>query len=335
VKYVLLALSILFSACPAALADDCQPIREAIQALPEAGGEVLIAPGLYNCAAPIVINRSRVALRGAGRDKVTLRLADWVHAPLLIIGEPRTIVDENGNFVAAHRVDHIEVTNLTLDGNRLNHDHRKECGEGSCDGDTMSVRNNGITIRGASEILVENVTAHSTISGGMVTEKHCRNLVVRNFESYDNYFDGFAGYETVNSEFTNLNLHHNRSAGISIDIQFNNNIFRDSRLIDNGDVGIFARELHGNLFQRLSIQNSGNHGVFLAISHGEHTCANDNEFNEVSINGSKRAGFRLNNACPGNRITGASNLCGNSEGGISVEREDRGLLHVDESVACK
>jgi len=316
-----------------ARADSCEPIRAAIRALPDKGGEVFIAPGLYDCEKPIVVNRSFVKITGAGRDKVILRLADQFHAPLLIIGEPKTVVNEKGEFVTEKRVERIEVSGLTLDGNRENHDPRKECGETICDGDTMSVRNNGITIRGASYVVVENVTAHSTISGGMVTEKHCDNLLVRDFESYNNYFDGFAGYETENSVFSNLSLHHNRGAGISIDIRFNHNIFRDSKLFDNGDVGIFARELRGNLFQRLSVLNSGNYGVFLSLAHGDHSCADENEFNDVTISGSKRAGFRLNSPCVGNRITGASNLCGNAEGGIS--EAVRGSLAVADTVLCR
>ncbi len=328
---ILSAMTIFFTT--SAFADDCDSIRSAIAALPIAGGEVFVAKGIYNCGAPIIINRSNVSLRGAGQDQVTIRLIDHVHAPLLILGEPKTILNEHGNYVAEHRVNNIHVSDLSFDGNRANHDPSKECGENSCDGDPSAVRNNGITIRGASDVVVENVTAHSMISGGMVTEKYCQNLIVHDFNSYDNYFDGFAGYETEQSEFYNLFLHNNRGAGISIDINFNNNVVRDSKLYDNGDVGIFARNLSGNHFNRLSIQRSGNHGVFLANANDANSCAHDNQFDAVLINGSKRSGLRLNNDCKGNRITGASDLCGNLEGGFS--EETKGTLTVEDSVNCR
>ncbi|HEY8272653.1 MAG TPA: right-handed parallel beta-helix repeat-containing protein [Pseudobdellovibrionaceae bacterium] len=330
-KTILGAMTMLFTV--SAFADDCDSIRKAINDLPPAGGTVLIDKGIYNCGAPIIINRSNVNLKGAGQNKVTLRLIDHVHAPLLIIGEPKTVMNEHGNYVAEHRVENIRVSGLTLDGNRANHDPSKECGETICEGDPSAVRNNGITIRGASKVLVENVTTHSMISGGLVTEKYCDQLIIRNFNSYDNYFDGFAGYETEHSVLSGLYLHNNRGAGISIDINFNNNIIRDSKLHDNGDVGIFARNLSGNQFKRLSIQRSGNHGVFLASAEAPNSCAHDNQFEAVLINGSKRSGFRLNNNCQGNRITGASNLCGNAEGGFSEDRQ--GTLLVADKVSCR
>lgn len=234
--------------------------------------------------------------------------------------------------MTARRVRNIIVSGFTLDGNRKNHDPKKECGEKSCDGDTDSVRNNGITIRGASNIRIENVVAHSTISGGMVTEKYCDHLFVRNFESYDNYFDGLAGYETEQSKFEGLYLHNNRGAGISIDINFSHNIIRDSRLHDNGDVGIFARSLKGNFFVRLDIQRSGNHGVFLADDGRPHSCAEHNVFISVTINGSKGAGIRMNNHCLGNLVAKDSNLCGNRDGAVSEAVS--GSVIMTSGVAC-
>lgn len=328
-----LTAALLTFASFAAAADDCDPIRRALALLPAEGGEVAVPAGTYVCAAPIVIDRSNVRLRGAGEKLVTIRLRDFVHAPLLIIGDPRTLRDANGNYVTGRRVENIEVSGLTLDGNRANHDPRKECGEGSCDGDSGSVRNNGITIRGASRILVENVTAHGMISGGLVTEKYCDRLIVRNFTSYDNYFDGFAGYETVNSTFAELHLHHNRGAGISIDINFNDNVFLNSRIVDNGDVGIFGRHIRGNRFVRTRIQRSGNHNIFLAKAEAPESCASDNVFEDVQVNFSQRSGLRLNDDCPGNRIIGRSNLCGNAERPISEAKP--GSVTVDDGVLCR
>ncbi len=316
-----------------AKAYDCATLRAEVASLPAAGGTIQIPAGVYDCDASIIINRSHVKLIGAGQAQVVLRLADQVHAPLIVIGEPQIILDGNGNYVTAHRVSDIEISNMTLDGNRLNHDEKKECGEHICEGDPTGVRNNGITIRGASDILIQNVTTHSMISGGLVTEKYCQRLKVVNFESYDNFFDGFAGYQTENSVFTGLNLHHNLGAGISIDIDFNNNIVQDSELHDNHDVGIFARNLTGNRFVRVSIQRSGNHGVFMAEAEAPNSCARNNTFEDVQINDSKFAGFRLNNNCPGNKIIGASNLCGNSAGGVSEERS--GVLSVAAGVSCQ
>lgn len=318
--------------------DDCDFIRAAIAALPPQGGAVSIPAGTYNCSAPIIIDRDNVIVRGAGEDKVTIRLTDHVHAPMIIIGDPHTIQNEKKEYVAKKRVQNIEVSDLTLDGNQKNHDPKKECGEATCDDNADSVRNNGITIRGATNVTVENVTAHSMISGGLVTEKHCRDLRVRNFTSYNNVFDGLAGYETENSDFSNLYLHNNIGAGISLDIQFNNNVIRDSKLHDNKKLGIFARDLKGNHFIRIDIQRSGEHGIFLAnaksAQDAEKACAIDNTFDSVIINGSKQSGFRMNDACEGNSIVGPSNLCDNKEGGVSESDEAKGSVIVSTEVVC-
>lgn len=313
--------------------DDCDPIRLALSNLPAEGGEVLIPAGLYHCAHPIVIDRSNVTLRGAGEDKVTIRLMDYAHRPLLIIGDTSTIQEANGNFVTSKRVENIVVSGMTFDGNLAHQDFTKECGDTICEGDSGAIRNNGVTIRGASHVLVDHVTTHSMISGGLVTEKFCRNLTVRNFTSFNNHFDGFAGYETENSLFENLFLHHNQGAGISIDINFNHNVVRDSVVKDNKDVGIFARNLKGNQFLNLEIAGSGNYGVFLGQSENAASCPINNIFDAVRINGSRRSGFRLNDRCQGNSITGKSNLCNNVEGGISEVIQ--GDLKVDKQVSCQ
>jgi hypothetical protein len=315
--------------------DDCDPIRKAIANLPPEGGTVNIREGFHSCAAAIVIDRSNVALVGAGQGKTVIRLKNHIHRPMLVIGHSETVKDTNGNLITGKRVENITVSDLTLDGNLANHSANKECGEGSCDGDAESIRNNGITIRGASKVLIENVTAHDMISGGMVTEKFCDSLTVRNFESYGNHFDGFAGYETENSVFEKLKLHDNRGAGISIDLNFNNNTVRDSVIRDNGDVGIFARDLRGNKFVDLKIIKSGSFGIFLAASPHPNSCARDNTFERVEIYGSQRAGIRVNDGCPGNRVIGISNLCTNS-GGPFTEFEP-GSLIVDKGVKilCK
>jgi hypothetical protein len=180
---------------------------------------------------------------------------------------------------------------------------------------------------------VENVVSHSMISGGMVTEKNCDNLVVRNFESFGNYYDGFAGYETRDSRFYYLNLHDNNAAGISIDINFNYNQIHDSIISNNKNVGIFARFLTGNQFYRLRIMNSGDHGVFLAKSDGYETCPIDNLFDTVIVSGSKGSAFRLNDLCKGNYVTGKSILCNNRDRGISESHP--GTLIATSSVECR
>lgn len=316
----------------AAQADDCQFIRDEIRQAPATGAEIYIPPGRYVCAAPVVVDKDHITLRGAGQRRSVLVLQDHVHAPLLIIGNDKTVQDSAGNYIPLHRVADIEVKDLTLDGNRENHDVAKECGEESCEGNPHAVRNNGLTIRGASRVKIERVTTKSMISGGVVTEKYCDRLLINDLTSFDNYFDGFAGYETTDSVFMNMHLHHNLGAGLSLDINFNDNLIRDSRLSDNKDVGVFMRHSNRNRFVNLDILYSGNHGVFLAQSGAPRSCAEDNDFDTVTVNHSARSAFRLNDACRGNHIRGLSDLCHNKE--VSVSESFPGLLAVAPTTRC-
>lgn len=296
--------------------DDCTYIRHAIESLKTTGGVVKMEPKLHVCRAPIFISYDNIHLDGVDKSKAIIKLQDWVHAPILVVGTKTGTNDETGRFGTVKIVRNVKVTNLTLDGNKDNHHTDKECYEHHCDGDAESIRNNGITIRGAYDAVVENVVAHSTISGGMVTEKDVLRLKVKNFESYNNFFDGFAGYETEQSVLENVYLHSNRGAGISIDIRFNNNKVVDSVLSNNKDVGVFARDLSGNLFERVTITGSGSFGVFLAAADLPHTCAENNTFKDVLITKSYRAGIRVNDNCQGNKVIGKSNLNGNNLGGF-------------------
>lgn len=315
-----------------AWADECEFLREQIAALPEAGGTIEIPAGVFRCRAMVVVKKSNVKIRGAGQGKTILKLADQSPNPVLVIGHERIKQDEHGNWVTLTRVKNIEVSDLTIDGNLAHQDASKECGNGPCDGDVASIRNNAITIRGASHVKLERVTAHSAISGGLVTEKYCDHLHVKDFTSYGNYFDGFAGYQTEDSLFENVDLSRNRGAGISIDIRFDKNKFLNGRLANNGDVGIFGRDINHVVFENLKISGSGNHGAFLAETEHPNTCANGNEFRSVVIEGSKGHGLHLASPCHGNKVTGASVIEKNSLGCFFSHPATS--IAVDSSVSC-
>jgi hypothetical protein len=313
--------------------DQCEFIRQAIIDLPIEGGEIRIPAGTFDCHKMIIVNKDNVKIIGAGRDETILRLADHSHAPVLVIGDNKVMKNESEDWVTVTRVKNIEVSDLTVDGNLKNQDATRECGNGICDGDVTNIRNNAITIRGASFVTLSRVTARNSISGGLVTEKYCDHLKVSDFASYGNHFDGFAGYQTSYSLFENMNLSRNRGAGISIDIDFTKNHFLGGILENNGDVGIFARDTNDVLFENLVITNSGNHGAFLAASEYKDTCANRNEFRSVIIEGSKGNGIHISDPCVGNIVTGNSLFSNNSLGCYYVNSQT--WMSVEPQVICR
>lgn len=282
---------------------DCSFIQKAINQLPEAGGEVVIPAGTFTCSLPIVIDRDRIALRGSGSATV-LRLADGANAPVIVMGQALPIPK-----VA---ISNISVSDLTIDGNREN--QTSECMGGPCS-ESYPLRNNGISIRHCVDCQVQRVTAHSASSGGLVTELKSRRLTIRDFTSYNNQFDGLAGYETEDSVFSGLYLHDNIAAGFSFDIKFNNNLFNDIVIENSGSVGIFMRDSFDNLFSNLQIRNSREHGIFLAQVDAEvDKPAAGQTFNGLTVSNSGGYAVLVNdNSCVNTLLVGAQ-LTGNKTG---------------------
>jgi len=290
-----------------------EEIQMALDNLPAGGGEVVLPPGEFQIRQPVILRRDHETLRGSGAATV-LRLADNANCPVVIMGEP---VNAPSQIIR-----HLKVAGFFIDGNR-SHQQRelwREQGEGS------EIRNNGITVQAVSDSIVENVTCARNRSGGLVTTLGVRRLTVRNFEAFDNEFDGLACYLTEDSLFTGLNLHNNPGAGISLDLAFNCNVISNATLIAN-DLGIFMRASHANKFFGVAIRDSRNHGVFMA--HAEDfttgtarpapkTECTQNAFTNLIAIRCGGAAFRVNNSTCTNNIIIGSRFTENHAGGLSM-----------------
>lgn len=284
----------------------CDAIQKAITELPDDGGELVLLPGTYTCTHPIVIDKNNVTLKGAG-PATLLRLADNANAPVIIMGLAENVPSRSTRYV--------RVVDLMIDGNRAN--QTSECMGGPCS-DEFPLRNNGISIRRCVDCVVQSVTVYGAMSGGLVTELGCRRLTIRDYTSYDNEFDGLAGYETEDSTFSGIHLYGNKAAGISTDIKFNNNKFYDVTIADNKTVGIFMRDSLDNSFTNLHIRDSVQHGIFLAqVNTDPSTAATGNTFTGVVISRSGGMGILANDAsCINNMMVGAQ-FINNKHGCIS------------------
>jgi parallel beta-helix repeat protein len=292
-------------------------IHAAIAALPAGGGVVELGTGTFTITRPLVLDRDRVELRGQG-ESTELRLAARANCPVVIIGSADTPVTRTVRGVVVRR--------LLVDGNRAEQEF--ECWGGGCvDSGRAAIRNNGITIRGAEDVLVEGVVLRRARSGGVVLEKHCRRIRLRNLEAYDNEFDGVAAYETEDSEFTGLRLHHNRSAGFSFDWRFNRNRIVDCEASENGSQGIFMRDSVGNVFDGLTLRANGEQGIFMAETRElPGTACRYNRFTRLTITGNRTQGIRINDAsCNPNTIE-ESLVSGNALEDISLA--DFGQLEI-------
>jgi len=271
-----------------------QAIQAALAALPPEGGVVELGPGTFTITRPIILDRDGVELRGQGRATL-LQLVARANCPVVLIGSIQTPVERV--------VRRITVRQLAIDGNRAEQDF--ECYGGPCDERNLTaLRNNGITIRGAEDILVEDVITRRARSGGIVLEKECSRVRLNRLESHDNEFDGVAAYESEDCEFTHLNLHHNRSAGFSFDWRFVRNRIADCNSSDNGSQGIFMRDSRWNTFERVTLQRNGEQGIFIAeTTEIPGTACRRNRFVQAVITDNRAQGLRINDAsCESNQL---------------------------------
>lgn len=281
----------------------CDAIQKTIDKLPSVGGEVFIPAGIYTCATPIIIDRDNIIVRGEGAATL-LRVADKANVPVFVMGQTKRTPDTTRHY--------IQIKNLYIDGNRTT--QTLECMGGVCSNE-FPLRNNGITIRRCEDCVVDNVTVRSAISGGLVTELGCERLMIRDYTSYDNEYDGFAGYETENSTFSGINLYNNKGAGISTDIHFDNNKFSDVTITNTRTVGIFMRDSSNNSFTNVHIRNSKQHGIFLAqVDDDLSKPAAGNTFNSLVISGSGGYGILISDASCVNNLFVASQYIDNARG---------------------
>jgi parallel beta-helix repeat protein len=263
------------------------------------GGEVLLPPGKIKVSQPLVLDHSGQMLCGASNETTVLYLMNDANCPVIIMGQP---VNR-----PMQPIRHLCVKNLLIDGNRSHQERElwREKGEGS------EIRNNGITVQSVSDSSIENVTCTQCRSGGLVTTLGVRRLTVKNFESFNNEFDGLACYLTMDSVFENLYLHDNPGAGISLDLAFDHNVITNANLEGN-DLGIFMRDSRDNRFSNLTIRKNRDFGVFMAqafetLDRGPQpepeTECTDNSFIGLVDLKNGRAAFRVNDvSCTNNVI---------------------------------
>jgi hypothetical protein len=288
-------------AAPKAPPDACQFIRDALAA--PSAREVIVPPGVYVCAAPVVMSRSGTSLHGRG---ATLRLADGAGSPLLVMGG----LDDDSRGIPTP-VEGLVVEGLTLDGNRAR--QPGECWGGPCDtGGTTGLRNSGLDLRGVRNATVRDVTIVGARSGGLVTERDCAGVHVDGLKASDSFYDGLSVNWTRDSVFENLELSGNAYAGLTMDGVVNGNVFRNGIVADNRDVGIFVRRANGNRFEGLTVARNRSHGVYLSDDDRRPgTCATNNVFAGLRVRGNGRDGFHMDGVCADDVVSG-SDVSGNA-----------------------
>lgn len=284
-------------------------IQKALDDLPN-GGEVVLEAGTYVVHQPIILQRDGQTLRGAGASTI-LYLADNANCPVVVLGSP--IPRASGPIMG------VVLSDLLIDGNRKN--QRAEVWRSLTGG---ALYNNGIDVWNVDGATVKRVVCCRCRSGGLVSTARTRRLNVSNFTAFDNQFDGLACYSTEESRFSDLDLHDNLGAGISLDLEFDHNVI-DGAVLTGNDLGVFMRQSRNNTFKGVKIRKSRHHGVFMAqTASGSRLCpgteCTGNTFDKLLVSDCGGRAFLVNNASCISNIISSSQFLDNALGGLSQAR---------------
>lgn len=314
---------------------DCQKINDAIKNIPPSGGTVVLGEGTYTCSAPIVLNRDNVNLVGAGRDEkgnlktlIKTKASDDknpIALPVVVIGDTNQVWAEckgphatkgisecrwGGHYESITKVKNVTLKGLAIDGNKdaLSKEVQgnMECYDGkarkakNCAGDGGEmIRNNGVTVRHASNIHIEDVDSQNNLSGGFTLEKGNDHIYCDHCSASHNFYDGFSCYETRDSEFTNFRNRHgqnpkapegfseNNYSGISLDASCDGNKFKNGMMRKNKDDGAFLKATH-NTFDNVDSDQNANKAFSIECEH---------------FDSNRKKPCKPHNSCSGNVIT--------------------------------
>ena len=205
---------------------DTDDIQEAIEMLPSGGGVIAIKEGTYTVAATININKSNVALIGAGRATKIITTAtinlldinsgvDYVDIDYIYFAGTGGAADtEKANIILSNS-DHCRITNCWLE-----------------DAATY-----GITLTGTQNIVTGCYCKNNGWHGITTGSAGDKNIIDKNiFES--NGFDGIRiGGQSNNNIISNNRCDSNGSDGIEVNAG-DNNILIGNRCISNTGQGI-------------------------------------------------------------------------------------------------
>jgi parallel beta-helix repeat protein len=196
----------------------------------------LSAVEINHITQPIVFNKSNQIVDG---NFQVLRVVDYTSIPAIIIGDA-------DNVEPKFRVNNVTLKNFVIYGNRQfqNLELWKN-----------DIRNNGITIRGASNVTIDNCFLYQCRSGGIVIEKNCFNITIVNCIAADNQFDGIAGYFSTKLKIKDCYLLHNLGAGFSFDLQMNYVNISNCEVNHNG-IGIFVRDSNDYVISNTQFNNT-------------------------------------------------------------------------------
>ncbi len=251
----------------------------------------LLPSGVISLSEPIIVS-SGESLIG---NNTSLILKDGANCPMIIIGD----TNPDPQFLT----ENVTISSIRLLGNKEN--QQWEGWGGDPIHKEHAIRNNGITVRHAKGVVINDVDISSCRSGGIVIERGSSDVVVINSTSSYNHFDGLAAYESDRVFCYNVNLTHNDFAGISLDLRFNHGAVVNSFIGYNRREGVFARHSNHNLFDRVTFNGNEGYHIFLAQSELFDSASKSNTFISCSFSNEGEVMKVNDSSCVDNFLIGS------------------------------
>jgi parallel beta-helix repeat protein len=270
--------------------DDHVEIQQALDALPDDGGEVKLLDGTYYFEDGVTLTKDRTTLRGSGKStKIILGEAVQSVKDVRIISLPKnycTVADisVDGNYQWEYSVQGIYVggSNNTITGNTCNN-----CSSGiSVGGSNHAITGNtcngnyenGISVSGSNHTITGN-TCNNCSSGISVGGS---NHAITGNTCNGNYENGIS-VSGSNNTITG-NTCNNNYDGISLSSSSNNNTITGNTCNNNYD-GIYLYSSSNNTITgNTCIRGTGQPSDYTSSQYTIHLSGSGNSYNLISSN---------------------------------------------------
>jgi len=286
--------------------DDQEEIIQALNDLPETGGEVVILDGTYNITASINIPKDNVSLRGNGNATILKRMYNSTSensgptAQGLItlfqksgckiqglqIDGNNTIYTASYNYgIYLYFSDTNTVTGNTCTNNNSGIGLITSCDNSTVTDNTCNNNNNyGIELYSSNDSTVTGNTCYNN-KYGIYLNSYSRNNAVTGNICNNNNSTGIYLYSSCNNNTVTGNTCTNNNSGIGIATYSNNNTVTGNTCNNNNKIGIYLNASNNNTVTgNTCIRGTGQTSNYTSNQYTIRLFGSSNNYNLISSN---------------------------------------------------
>ena len=310
--------------------DDQVEIIQALDALPETGGEVVILDGIYNITASINIPKNNVSLRGNGNATILKRGYNSTDTDRGLI----TLFQKSGCKIQGLQIDGNKATYTDLNYNngiRLYSSSNNMVTGNTCNNNNHS----GIELYLSSDNTVAGNTCNNNNHCGIWSYGPKFNTIIGNTCNNNSY--GIELYSSSETTVTGNTCYKNNSFGISLYVSSDNTITGNTCTNNNYGIGLYESSNNNTVTGNTCYKNNS-YGIYLSRYSDNNTITGNtcykNKFGIYLHSPSYNYLFNNNNTITGNTCnnnnsygiylyasknsTITSNTCNNNNNGIGL-----------------